>query len=146
MIAMGHGIHFCPHCRWPLTPAEIKRGINFECPSCGSLLCFDLGPAEKFIRPAIIVAVTFFYAWRHGWDGGFVIFLLGFYSWAGLFVYFFFIQLILPGRLRLITPPVSKRYLQVQPLSEQAYESRAHSLRAMDLTGTPPSEQTEQKS
>lgn len=143
---MGHGIYFCPHCRWPLTPAEIKRGINFECPSCGSLLCFEFGPTEKFIRAAVILAVTSFYAWRHGWDAGFVIFYLGFYSWAGLFVYFFLVQSLIPGRLRLIASPVSERYLKVQPLTEQAYESRTHSLRPMDLTRTPPPQQTEQKS
>jgi hypothetical protein len=142
---MGHGIHFCPHCRWPLTPAEIKRGINFECPSCASLLCFELGPTEKFIRTAVILAVTFFYTWRHGWDGGFVIFFLGLYAWPGLFLYFFFVLPLLPGRLRLTALPVSDRYLKVQPLSEEAYESRTHSLRAMDITKTPP-EQTEQKS
>jgi hypothetical protein len=145
MVAMGHGIHFCLHCHWPLTPAEIKKGINFECPSCGSLLCFEFGPTEKLIRTAVILGVTFFCAWRHGWDGGFVIFLLGLYAWAGLFLYFFFVQPLLPGRLRLIAPPVTRRYLKMQPLSEHDYESRTYSLRPLDPTSTLPAHQTEQK-
>ena len=75
------------------------------------------------------------YAWRHGWDGGFVIFLLGFYAWIGLFIYLFFVLPLLPfGELQLVAPPVSKKYLNTKPLSEGEYESRSKSTRPMGIT------------
>jgi len=134
---MRNQVVFCPNCNRPFTRVEVKRGINFECPSCRALLCFDMGATEKWARPIVMLLITLVYAWRHGWDGGFVIFLLGFYGCVGLFVYLFFVLPLLPGKLRMIAPPVSKDYLETKPLSEALYDVRVHSLRPLGITGQP---------
>jgi hypothetical protein len=113
----------------------MRRGIAFECPACHSTLRCVPGPREKYIRVIVILLVAFFYAWKHGWDGGFVIFLLGFYGWVGIFVYLFFVMPFLPfGKVELVALPVSKTYLNSKPLSEEEYESRGKSIRPLGIT------------
>ncbi|PYU17189.1 MAG: hypothetical protein DMG37_00605 [Acidobacteria bacterium] len=81
-----------------------------------------------------MLAVMLYYAWKHGWDGGFVIFLLGFYGCVGLFVYFVFLVPLLPLKIKVVALPVSRDYLAAKPLSEEEYESRSKSIRPMGIT------------
>jgi hypothetical protein len=132
---MSTGNYFCPYCRWPLTRAQVRREITFECPVCHSTLRCVLGRRQNYVRQIVMLLVTIAYAWRHGWDGGFVIFLLGFYACVGLFIYLFFALTLMPfGELQLVAPPVSKKYLNTKPLSEEESESRSKSIRPMGIT------------
>lgn len=83
----------------------------------------------------VMVLVTLFFAWRHGWDKGFVIFLLGFYGFVALFVYLFVVLPFIPiVSVELVAPPISQKYLNPEPLSEQAYKSRGNSIRFLGIT------------
>jgi len=126
--------HFCPHCHCSLASSDLRKTLHFECRACHSLLTRTFEPSEKYIRQAVILGVMFFYALRHGWDGGFVIFLLAFYGWAGLFTYFVFVAPLLPLRVEFVAPPVSGPYLDVKPLAKMEYESRTKSLRPLRIT------------
>jgi hypothetical protein len=82
-----------------------------------------------------MVLVTLIYAWRHGWDKGFVIFLLAFYSFVGLFLYVFVVLPLIPiVGVELVASPVSQKYLNTKPLSEKDYKSRGNSIRPLGIT------------
>ena len=89
---------------------------EFDCPECGSRLRVDFGRTEKYVRNAVMLGVTGLLAARHGWDSGFVIFLIGFYGCAGLLVYMLFVAPFLPpflpAKLIKVADPVSKAYLR----------------------------------
>ena|SRR5271155_4668653 len=132
---MSAHFYFCPHCRWPLTRASLRREIAFECPACNATLRCPPGFWEKYSKPVVILLTIFFYAWKHGWDGGFVIFFLGFYAWIGIFGYIFFVMPLLPFREPvLVARPVSKSHLRVKPLSNEEYNSRFGSIRPLGIT------------
>ena len=81
-----------------------------------------------------MLAAILYYAWKHGWDHGFVIFLLGFYGLVGLVLYFIFVVPLLPLKLELVAGPISKSYLRARPLSDEEYESRVGSDKPLGLT------------
>ena len=82
----------------------------------------------------LMLVTMSYYAWRHGWDHGFVLFLVGFYGCVGQFLYFLLVVPLLPVELKLIAGPVSKAYLSVEPLSSEAYESRISSDKPLGIT------------
>jgi hypothetical protein len=92
----------CPYCGALIERAEIKR-IEFDCPYCSSLVRMDFAPWEKHARLAVILGVTVLLTFRHGWDGGFVIFLAGFYGFLAVLLYFLFILPLIPVQLQKAT-------------------------------------------
>lgn len=135
VITMKALIRFCPHCHMFLTKAQLRRPVTFECPACHCTLRCAEGWTDRYACQVVMLLVTFFYAWKHGWDGGFVIFLFGFYAIVGLLVYLFFVEPFLPyGELQLVAPPVARTYLDAKPLSEKEYNSRGKSLRPLGIT------------
>ena len=131
---MRPGIKYCPFCHFPLTPAQMRKRINFDCPMCRSTLRCDFGTLDKYIRPTLILGVMIFYAWKHGWDHGFVLFLLGFYGCIGMIAYLFLVIPFLPFQLKLVAPPISKTYLNAKPLAENEYEAQSHSMHPLKIT------------
>jgi phage FluMu protein Com len=127
-------IQRCPYCGRQITLEEGQGKVQFECPLCRSTLSFVHGPMEKHVRQLVMLAVTIFYAWHHGWDGGFVIFYLGLYGCVGLFVYFVFVLPVLPVRLKLVARPISAEYLNVAPLSNRGYDELRKKRRPLDIT------------
>ena len=135
MIAMKPLVRFCPHCHMFLTMAQLQRAVTFECPACHCTLRCMEGWAGRYARQIVVLLVIFFYTWKHGWDGGFVIFLFGFYAIVGLLVYVFFVEPFLPyGELQLVASPIAETYLNAKPLSEKEYNSRGKSLRPLGIT------------
>jgi hypothetical protein len=131
---MSNASLFCPSCNAPISAWDIKS-LNFECPSCHSFLSLDFPCGEKYLRIATLLGVTVWFAWRHGWDGGFVIFLLGFYGVPAMLAYFFLVLPLVPRKLRVVASPVSSKYLQLPPISPEEYERKKYSLRPLGITG-----------
>jgi hypothetical protein len=131
---MSNASLFCPACKAPISAEDIKS-LSFECPSCRSFLRSDFPSWEKYLRWATFLGVTLWFAWRHGWDGGFVIFLLGFYGVPAMLAYFFLVLPLVPQKLRAVASPVSSKYLQLRPISPKEYERTKYSLRPLGITG-----------
>ena len=122
----------CPNCAFLTVPDE-TQGMMFECANCGATLKVAAKDSINAMRVFMLAAMLYF-GWRHGWDHGFVQFFMGLYSVVGLAFYLFSVYPVFPIELKLVTRPICRKYLDVEPLSNEVYESRVRSDKPLGIT------------
>src|SRR6185437_3937296 len=84
----------CPACNSVLRLRDIRLG-QFNCPQCSKALRPVLTGARRWLRVIVPVGTGFAYAWTHGWNDSFIIFVVSLYIvpamlvWGSLEINFF---------------------------------------------------------
>lgn len=73
----------CPLCNRTLYGEDIRFG-KFACPGCHRMLKPKRFPGYHWLRLAVCYGAGLAYAWTHGWNGSFVIFVVSFYALPAL--------------------------------------------------------------